>query len=141
MVISEPIYLWGCLVVPVALYGVEAYPWTETDAAPILKIQTEAWRRMLQVGGRAQADAVQVCLGIECMSLIWRVRRLALMLRLINAPHGSLEQLAIVALKTFDTEWYREALDDLHLVAPGRHVIVSRRLAHWTVYPFERSLD
>ena len=105
--------LWGCLVTPVVPYGLEAYAWTETDMAPLFKCQTQAWRRLVGVGGRAPADAVHTILAIDCFTLTSRVRRVALFLRLLNSPEGSMQQIALITLESTQAPWFCAALHDL----------------------------
>ena len=129
------LYLWSTLVAPVALYGIEAFAWEETDSAQLTKIQLQAWRRMLGVGGRAPLDAVQSSLGLDCITLTWRVRRVGLLLRLLNSPAGSLQQIAVITLRDLQSPWFVAALRDLLLVAPN----ISLSIMNSTAGPFLRS--
>ena len=48
----------------------------------------------------------------------WRVARLSLLIRLINSPIGSWQQLALATMMQLNTPWYRDVLADLRLVLP-----------------------
>ena len=112
------LYLWRSLVEPVAVYGCGAFAWSDADARPFIQEQSRAWRRMLRVGGRAPTEALQPLFSLDCISLQWRVRRVALFLRLVCSPEGSLEQIALLTLKGIAAPWYRDAVADLRLILP-----------------------
>jgi hypothetical protein len=111
-------YLWRALVAPVAAYGADVYAWNEEDAEHFLECQRQAWRRMLQVGGRAPIDIVSSLLLIDCVSITWRVQRMALCLRLFNSPAGTLQQIAFVVLRGLPSPWYEAAFQDLQVLLP-----------------------
>jgi hypothetical protein len=111
-------FLWRCLVVPVAIYGTEVFAWRTDDAKPFTQYHANAWRSLLQVGGRAPSDALEPFLGTDSITSIWRASRLALFLRLINSPAGSLQQLALITLLGLNDTWLTDALEDLRLVCP-----------------------
>ena len=63
-------------------------------------------------------DALYPLLGIDCVTISWRVQRVALLLRLINSPAGSLKQVALQSLRQLESPWFQAALADLRLVLP-----------------------
>ena len=111
-------YLWRTLVAPVAAYGADVYAWNEEDAEHFLKCQRQAWRRMLQVGGRAPIDIVSSLLPVDCVSITWRAQRMAIFLRLFNSAAGTLQQIAFVALRGLSSPWYEAAAQDLQVLLP-----------------------
>ena len=74
---------------------------------------------MLQVGGRAPEDALKPFFGVDAIETTWRVQRLALFLRLANSPAGSLQQIALITLRSLDDEWFLDVVADMCLVVPG----------------------
>eukprot|EP00973_Karenia_brevis_P021827 3000930-Karenia_brevis.AAC.1 len=44
-------YLWNALVLPVCLYGVEVFSWSDRDLVGIQSWQNKSWRHLVQVGG------------------------------------------------------------------------------------------
>jgi hypothetical protein len=91
-------YLWQALVLPVALYGVELFTWTDADQSRFATLQRKFWRRLLKLGGRAPNDVTEVLMGVRCCTIEWRIRRVALLLRLLNAPPDSWQHVALVFL-------------------------------------------
>ena len=47
---------------------------------------------------------------------------MALFLRMVCSPEGSLEQIALLTLKGLAAPWYRDAVADLRLILPGLHL-------------------
>ena len=115
---SFMIYLWNTLVVPVGAYGMELFTWSPKDAQPLLKEQAHIWRRMLQASGRAPLDSVHALLKVDCCSLLWRINRVALFVRLLNSPADSLQHVVLIVLRDLQTPWYNAAINDLRLVLP-----------------------
>lgn len=112
------LYLWRSLVAPVASYGADVYAWNDADTTPFVKQQSKAWRRMLKVGGRAPLVALTSLLSVDCLTLVWRVQRVALFLRMLNSPAGSLQQIAMLTMKSLSSEWYTATLADIRTVLP-----------------------
>ena len=90
---------------PVALYGMETFTWSETDAAQAQQSQATAWKRLLRVSSRAPHDAVAVVAGVANCADEWRVRRLAHFIRLANSPPDSLEHVALLVLHSVNAPW------------------------------------
>ena len=105
-------------MVPVSCYGTDVYAWDDGDTLPFINCQTQAWRRMLRVGGRAPLISLYLALAIDCVTITWRVQRAGLFLRMANSPAGSLQQIAMLTFRSLESKWYTMALADLRLVAP-----------------------
>ena len=80
---------------------------------------------VLHVGGRAPSYCVSNIMALDSCTLEWRVRRLGLFLRLVNAPVGSWSHLALIAHHHLNTDWFRDANADLKLIIPGHFFIPS----------------
>jgi len=113
------LYLWSALVKPVMCYGMDvfAYPACYVDA--FRARERKWWRKLLQVGGRSPNAAVQALFGDTGCDVTWRGSRASLLLKLLNSPTGSWQQLAAIAHHHLRTPWFVAALADLHLVLPG----------------------
>eukprot|EP00973_Karenia_brevis_P067796 9432518-Karenia_brevis.AAC.1 len=83
-----------------------------------------AWREMLGVGGRSPTNCLDVILGLNSCVLEARLQRVAILLRLANAPNSAWEQAALIWHRHEQTNWYTDALADLRLVLPGLHFYV-----------------
>jgi hypothetical protein len=81
------------------------------------------WRRLLQVGGRAPNASVQILMGLSTSTSEWRVRRVALLLKLANAPVGSWRHLAFMAHHHLRSPWFAAATADLQIVLPDFRLI------------------
>lgn len=112
-------YLWQALVSLVASYGMELFDWSDEDFKIMHSQQIAGLRRLLNVGGRAPLDSVTVLSSIACCSQDWRVRRVALLLRLLNSPPDSLQHLALATFMMLKSPWLVAALEDMQLVLPG----------------------
>lgn len=109
-------YVWNTLVVPVACYGFEAYHWDECQAKEFTKQENSMQRYLLRVGGRSPTTATQILLSFDSCSLEWRVRRVALCMRLLFSPAGSSTQAARLTLCDLQAPWYKNAFADLRLL-------------------------
>ena len=72
----------------------------------------------MQLGGRSPNAAVQILFGNIGCSTQWRTSRAALVLKLLNAPAGSWQHLAIIAHHHLNSPWFVDAMKDLKLVLP-----------------------
>lgn len=91
------IYQWSTLVLPVALYGVELFVWSEPQGKRFRTLQVGLWRRLLNMGGRSPRDAAESSMGCSsCCTIEWRVRRVGLLLRLLNARMDSWHHVALL---------------------------------------------
>ena len=70
-------------------------------------------------GSRSPSSALHVLLRVDCCTHVWRRNRVALFLRLLNAPADSLHHAAIMVFKELRTPWFEETLRDLRLVMPS----------------------
>ena len=78
---------------PVATYGVELFAWSDADCKSICAAQQSGLRRLLNLGGRSPGEIAPHLAGIHSCIIEWRVRRVALLLRLLNSPPDSLQHL------------------------------------------------
>ena len=83
------------------------------------------WRLLLKVGGRSPNATVQILMGEAHCDLSWRVSRVTLLLKLLNAPAGSWKHLAAVAHHHLQTPWFKAALADLHAVFPRVQLVTT----------------
>ena len=113
------LYLWQTLVAPVATYGMELFAWSESDCANIRKVQLQGLRKVSFLGGRAPGDITRALAGVQCCTLEWRVRRVGLLLRLVNSPPDSLQHLALAAFRILGSPWLNAAVHDMQIVLPG----------------------
>jgi hypothetical protein len=111
-------YLFRTLVMPVSSYGVELYDWGDNDATRFKKLQATIWRRLLKIGGRAPHDVTCELIGTGCCTVEWRVRRVGLLLRLLNAPPDSWQHVALMHFVLSPNAWYYAAISDLQRVIP-----------------------
>ena len=92
-------------------------------------------RRMLLVGGRSPNAAVQILMGLPSSSVMWKVRRAGLFLKLANAAVGSLRHLSFIAHHHLNSPWFLAAQSDLNLVVPDvrliRHLLTQNSLLLW----------
>ena len=100
----------------------ELFVWTDSENKEMRKSYQSGLRRLLSLGGRAPADATTVLSGLECCILDWRVRRVALLLRLLNSAPGSLQHVALATLLLLKSEWVSVALQDMQLVLTNVHL-------------------
>ena len=84
-----------------------------------MKLQTNAWRSLFFVGGRAPCDALEVFCHTDHVITKWQVSRASFFLRCINSPAGSLQQLALITLRSLDDRWFRDVVADLRRVMPN----------------------
>jgi len=92
--------------------------WTDADKPAFISHQSWAWRRMLQVGGRAPVDALAPLCRLDSCTIEWRVRRVAHLLRLVNSPPDSWQHVSLLSQFYDATPWLEETLCDLRLVLP-----------------------
>jgi len=111
-------YLWQALVVPVVVYGLEVFSWSNGDITELTSAQLCAFRRLLGVGRRAPSDCVDVLMGCDDFSVICRSQRLALFLRLLNSPPASWQHVALLTHYQLHTKWFQQATQDLRQVLP-----------------------
>ena len=77
--------LLKALALPVALYVVELFTWADQGTTEITAYRGRSWRKLLGMGGRAPKDFVEVCMGMDCFTAEWRVRRVSHLLFLANS--------------------------------------------------------
>ena len=111
-------YLYGALVSPVAQYGAELFVWDVTEETRFKRLLAGLWRRMLKVGGRTPHDVTALLMGAQCCTIEWRIRRVGLLLRLLNSPPDSWQHVALTSLMLSSSPWYCVALSDLQIVLP-----------------------
>ena len=104
-------------------YGFDACVWDVEVEAKADQLQVQALRTILKVGARAPAHIIMTITGLHNQSSRWRCRRLSLLLRLLHAPCGSLEQAALLYLKWSGHPWYAAACADLHMLAPSTMIM------------------
>jgi hypothetical protein len=112
-------YLWNSLVHPVSSYGMELFVWSDAESKEMRKVYLSGLRQLLSLGGRAPIDCTTVLAGSQCCTITWRIRRVALLLRLLNSPPDSLQHLALATLVLLKSEWVSATMHDLQLVLPG----------------------
>ena len=69
--------LWRSLIEPVGLYGMELCERSELACRELHKAAVKSQRKLLRVGGRAPADAVECLLGFPALDMLRRTRRIA----------------------------------------------------------------
>eukprot|EP00973_Karenia_brevis_P058372 8129127-Karenia_brevis.AAC.1 len=82
------------------------------------RLTIQAWRRILQLGGRSPVDVVYCLTGLCPWEVESRIRRVGLLLKLMNSPVHSWQHVALVIQFQMQTEWFRQAFSDLQLVLP-----------------------
>eukprot|EP00973_Karenia_brevis_P026665 3678656-Karenia_brevis.AAC.1 len=112
------LYLWKALVAPVGNYGMELFAFTDADVLQFASPIRAAWRKLLRISGRAPCEVTAVLTDITSCGIEWRVRRLAHLLRLLNAPPDSWQHVALLALKLMRSPWFIAAEADLHVLLP-----------------------
>lgn len=117
------LFLWCTLVTPIGTYGMELFSWNEAAAAPLIKLQKSAWRRMLGLGGHSPIEAAVACTSLDDITTLWRTRRVAHFLHLMNSPPDSYEHVARLTFRELGTPWYNEALEDLRLCIPNVRIL------------------
>jgi hypothetical protein len=125
-------YLFQSLVKPVALYGVELFTIDAVVVVRFKSLQTRFWRRMLRIGGRAPQDVTAELMGIDCVTIEWRVRRVGLLLRLLNSPPDSWQHIALMWFMMNTDGWLQAALADLQIVIPSANL----EIGHGPAGPF-----
>ena len=125
-------YLWQSLVQPVGCYGTEVYGWKECDVSAHQAEQIRLWKRLLNLGSRAPNDATTALMGIDCLAIELKVRRVAHLLRLLNAPPDTLQHAALVYFISAEHFGFTESLRDLRVVFPS----VDLRISNGTPIPF-----
>ena len=118
-------YLWKALVEPVTSYGMELFAWSNADSKAICSAYNSGLRRLLHLGGRAPVDSAVMLAGMHCCTIEWRVRRVALLLRLLNSPPDSQQHLALAVLYLLKSPWTEAAIQDMQVVLPAVHLTVS----------------
>eukprot|EP00973_Karenia_brevis_P016943 2323147-Karenia_brevis.AAC.1 len=63
-----------------------------------MKEHRSGWRQVLQIGRRAPVD-VACLIGLHSCAIDWGAQRIALFIRLANAPADSLQQAALIVLR------------------------------------------
>eukprot|EP00973_Karenia_brevis_P058585 8160058-Karenia_brevis.AAC.1 len=58
-------------------------------------------------------------MGLHCSSIEWRAQRLGLFIKIVNSPPDSYLHVALIAMREFQTSWYKDALADFNRVFPG----------------------
>eukprot|EP00973_Karenia_brevis_P010366 1406155-Karenia_brevis.AAC.1 len=111
-------YLWQTLVVPVGLYGAELHSDGELGAQQVLVQERTAWRRLLQVGGRAPNHVVHTLLGIQTWEVEARIRQGVFLAKLVNAPIDSWQHVALLWHVCHGSTWYSCALSHLTHTIP-----------------------
>ena len=61
--------------------------------------------------------------GLPSSTILWRVRRAGLFLKLANAPAGSWRHLTFIAHHHLNSAWFSAAQSDLNVVLPGVRLI------------------
>ena len=112
-------YLWFCLVAPVASYGMELFVWTDDDCKDTCSSHWSGLRRLTHLGGRAPINTTSLLAGIPSCTIEWRVRRVALVLRLLNSPPDSLRHLALATFVLLRSPWFSAAVVDMQTGLPG----------------------
>ena len=82
-------HLFDSLVKPVALYGVELFTLGVADDVQFRTLQISLWRCILKIGGRSPQDVTTELMGVRCLTIECRVRRVGLLLKLLNSPADS----------------------------------------------------
>jgi len=118
-------FLWQSLVVPVACYGLELFTWSDAELGLFQTHQTWAWRRLLQVGGRAPVDNLSPFLRLDGYIVEFRARRVAHLLRLINSPADSWQHVALLSMFWAGSAWLTDAFADLRTVLPTATIWVA----------------
>ena len=118
-------YLWASLVKPVGNYGMELFPHSQSSIDAFRVRERKHWRLLLKVGGRSPNTSVQILMGEVHCDLSWRVARITLLLKLLNAPAGSWKHLAAIAHHHLQTPWFIAALADLRTVFPRVQLVTT----------------
>ena len=112
-------YIWSALVKPTMCYGMDLFSFPTSYCDGFRARERKWWRKLLQVGGRSPNSVVQIILGDVGCDITWQIGRATLLLKMLNAPAGSWQQLAVVAHHHLQTPWFTDAIADLQLVLHG----------------------
>eukprot|EP00973_Karenia_brevis_P046288 6418083-Karenia_brevis.AAC.1 len=97
----------------------ELFAWSGKEAKGAQIVHSSTLKRLIFISQKAPTEALHCLTGIGTCDVEWRVRRLSLLLRLLNSPPDSWQHIALVSMKLDASPWFEAAECDLYFVVPG----------------------